>query len=333
MPQIVRPEANDADNAQLSRARHDRKSETAQDRARAWQPSPPPPEATCRHRKSAQAGRPDQRLWRCSCLLIRLVALDGHRQRSLPRPNKIDNFVNQWIAGVFAGNPIDARAKLSLAKEQHLIRRAHALNVRLCRTAPPQTDHIESNQIGQRTVRHAEWNHIGTHAAQANDHCSFTNADKLTNCHAATKHHVVTDRHVTTENRVIGKNDVVADLAVVPDMRAHHEDAPVANFRYATIVFGARAHGYVFTDVAFGADDQPRRSSPVAKRLRRRSKRCKRVNDRPRPYRGVTGQIDVSNQPAPVGNTHVRADRAIWTDQDVFSDRGPGFDPRRRIDH
>src|SRR6187200_2532149 len=192
MPQIVRPEANDADNAQLSRGRHDRKSETAQDRARASQPSPPPPEATCRHRKSARAGRPDQRLWRCSCLLIRLVALDGHCQRPLSRTDKFDNFYNQRIPGILAGNLIDARAKLSFAEKQGLIRRSHALNIRFCRAAAPHTDHVESYQIGQWTVRHAEWNNIGAHAAEANDHCAFTDADKLTNRDAAAKDHVVT---------------------------------------------------------------------------------------------------------------------------------------------
>ena len=39
----------------------------------------------------------------------------------------------------------------------------------------------------------------------------------------------------------------------------------------------------------------------------------------------------ISRQPSPT--RYVRADRAIRTDQDVFSDRGPGFDPRRGIDH
>ena len=119
-------------------------------------------------------------------------------------------------------------------------------------------------------MRHAEWNDIGTHAAQANDHCTFTDADKLTNRHAAAKNNVITDRHVAAENRVVGKNDVVADLAVMPDMRAHHEETPVANFRNATIIFGARAHCYVLADVAFGAHDQPRRPSSIGKRLRRR---------------------------------------------------------------
>ena len=86
VPQIARPEASDADSAQpLPGSAMPAKSETAQDRARASQTHPPPPEATCRRRKSARAGRPAQRLGRCSCVPVRLVALDGHRQRPLCR--------------------------------------------------------------------------------------------------------------------------------------------------------------------------------------------------------------------------------------------------------
>src|SRR6187455_2764267 len=196
MLRIARPEANDADTGQRSRARHDPISETAQDRARASQPNPPPPEATCRHRKSARAGRADQRLWRWSCLLIRLVALHGHRQWPLRRTNKLYDFDNQRIPGIFTGNPVNAGAKPSLAKKQGLKRRAHALNVSLRRTAPPHTDHIEANQIGQRTVRHAKWNDVGTHTAQADDHRALPDADKLADCNAATKDNMIADRHV-----------------------------------------------------------------------------------------------------------------------------------------
>src|SRR5262245_56612377 len=182
-------------------------------------------------------------------------------------------------------------------------------------------------------MRHAKRDHVGTYAAQADDHCTFTDADELTNCDASAKDNMVTDRHVPAENRIVGKNNVISDLAVVPDMRAHHEKTPAANFSNATIVLSASAHGYVFADVTFGTDDQTGRPSTVSKRLRRRPKRRKRVNDRSWPDCGVTGQIDVSNEAATVANTDVCADRTVRTDQDIFSDRRPGFDPRRGIDH
>src|SRR5215510_3982852 len=57
------------------------------------------------------------------------------------------------------------------------------------------------------------------------------------------------------------------------------------------------------------------------------------MDDRSRPNCSVAGQIDVSNQSAPVANTDVSTDRTVRTDEDIFSDRGPGFDPRRGIDH
>src|SRR5262245_55209432 len=270
MPQIALSEANDADNAQRLRARRGRKSETAQDRAHAVQQIPPPPEATCRPRKSSRAGRPCPRLRRCSCVLNRLVAFDCHCQRPLGRPDKVDNLANQRIAGIFLRNPLDAPTKLAFAKKQGLIRRAHALNVGLCRTPPPQADHIEPNQIGERAMRHTKRDDVGTYTAQANDHCAFTDTDELTNCNATTKDNMIADRYVPTENCIVGKNDVASNLAVVPDVRADHEETPVANFGDATIVLGAGAHGYVFADVAFSAHNQPRRPSTVTERLRRR---------------------------------------------------------------
>src|SRR4029078_4299776 len=96
----------------------------------------------------------------------------------------------------------------------------------------------------------------------------------------AAEDNMITNRHVPTENRVIGKDDVISYLAVVPDMGAHHNEAHVPNSSDTAILFGARAHGYVFTDVTFGAHNQTCRSSPVAEQHRRRSERRDRQNNR-----------------------------------------------------
>ena len=45
---------------------------------------------------------------------------------------------------------------------------------------------------------------------------------------------------------------------------------------------GAGVHGDVFADLAFGADDQPRRLAAIGHRLRRRAERGERIDDRPR---------------------------------------------------
>ena len=47
----------------------------------------------------------------------------------------------------------------------------------------------------------------------------------------------------------------------------------------------------------------------------------------------MAGQIDVSDKTAAVADAHVRTDGAVRTDRYVFSDLGPGLDPRRGIDH
>src|SRR5665647_1039791 len=57
------------------------------------------------------------------------------------------------------------------------------------------------------------------------------------------------------------------------------------------------------------------------------------MDDGARAYAGVAGDVDVCDQPAVVGDRHMRADGAIGTDRHVAPDRRPGLDPRRGIDH
>src|SRR6185503_10211702 len=82
---------------------------------------------------------------------------------------------------------------------------------------------------------------------------------------------MIADRHVAAENRVVGKNDVVSDRAVMPYMRTHHEKTAVTNFRNATIIFGAGAHGYVFADVAIVAPASIRAVGSIICALMRRT--------------------------------------------------------------
>ena len=100
----------------------------------------------------------------------------------------------------------------------------------MARTTPPHADDIESNQIGKWAVRHPEWDYIGTHPAQADDHCTLADADELANRDAAAKNDVITDRHVAAENRVVCEDHVVSNLAIMRDVRTHHEEAMVPNF-------------------------------------------------------------------------------------------------------
>ena len=163
-------------------------------------------------------------------------------------------------------------------------------------------------------MRHAIRDHVGANAAQPDDHCALADAHELAHRHAAAEHDMIADRDVTAENSVVGEHHMVADLAIMRDMRADHEKTAVANFGDAAAVLGAGVHGDVFADIAIGADHQPGRPAAIAERLRRRTKRSKRMNDGARTDCGVAGEIDMRDQSATVADAHMRADSAIRTD-------------------
>jgi hypothetical protein len=98
------------------------------------------------------------------------------------------------------------------------------------------------------------------------------------------------------------------------DMRTHHKKTVITNFGDAAAVLAARAHGYVFANIAIGANHKLGRPAAITKRLWRRTKRSKWVDDSSRTDRCVTREIDVGDQPATVSDVYMSADCAIWTD-------------------
>ena len=259
----------------------------------------------------------------------RLVAMVKGR---LPARMNSKIRLTKALSGCAAADPLDAGAKLAFTEKQIAVGIAHAVNFGLGQAAPAHADNIETDQEGQRSLRHAERDDIGAHAAHADDHGSLANAHELAYRDVAAEHDLVADRDVTAKHRVVGEDDVVADLAVVADMGADHQKAIIADFSQPVIVLGAGVHRHVFADVAFGANCQAGRAAAIAERLRRRTKRRERMNDRARADAGVTGDVDMGNQPAVVADRNVGADRAIGADLRALPDDGAALNPRCRID-
>src|SRR5262249_40062527 len=158
-------------------------------------------------------------------------------------------------------------------------------------------------------------NDVGAHAAQPDDHGALADADELANRSLAAEHHVVTDADMTSEHHVVGERHPITDLAIVRHVRAHHEETAVADFGDAAVLLGPDIHRHVFADVAIAADDKAGRAALVFDRLRRRSKRCERIDHRARADAGVAGDVDVSNE------TNAVADHNVWSDHAVGPDR------------
>src|SRR4029077_2658493 len=59
----------------------------------------------------------------------------------------------------------------------------------------------------------------------------------------------------------------------------------------------------------------------------------KRINDGPRPDRGMAGEMDMGQKPAAVADRHIGSDDAIGPDRYTLSDLRSRFDPRGWIDH
>src|SRR5690242_9315394 len=135
------------------------------------------------------------------------------------------------------------------------------------------------------------------------------------------------------QNGVVGKHNTATDLTIVTNMRTHHQKTAVANLGDSAIVFSACVHGDVFANITVLADNKTCRSAAIAVRLGRGAERCKRTNDGSGTYACMTSKIHMREQPAAVTDPDICADRAIWTDPNVFTDFCPGFDPRRGIDH
>src|SRR6185437_11210268 len=210
---------------------------------------------------------------------------------------------------------------------------AHTMNVGLRKAATSHPDHVETDKISQRSVSHSKGNYVRPHAAQADDHRSFTDSNELPNGHATSKHDVITNRHVTGQGRVVCKDNMTSHLAIVPHVGSDHEETPAAHFGDTAAVFSACIHRHVFANIALGANHKSRRPAPITERLRGRPKRCEGVDHRPRTNSRMTREIDVCNQSAALADPYVRTDRAIRADQDVFSDVRPRRDPGRGIDH
>ena len=202
---------------------------------------------------------------------LRLIAMVSGR---LPARMKSTILRTCRIGAEFGFHGVEPRAEFALAEEQRLIGAPDLQDVGLSGAVAAHADDIETDQIGERPMRHAPRNDVGAHAAQAHDHRALADTHELAHRHAAAEHHVVADADVAAEHRAVGDDDAIADTAIVTDMRVDHEEATVADLGEAAVLLGADIGGHALADIAVGADREPGRSaadtSPIAAACRAR---------------------------------------------------------------
>ena len=108
--------------------------------------------------------------------------------------------------------------------------------------AAAQADHIEADQIGERSMRHAERDDVGAHAAQPDDHRALADAHEL--AHRGRPPNTTWSPTLTwpPSRTLLAKMTSIADLAVMRDVGAGHQEAVIADLGDAAIVLGADVH-------------------------------------------------------------------------------------------
>src|SRR5262249_44770872 len=153
----------------------------------------------------------------------------------------------------------------------------------------------------------------GANTAHSHDHRALADPNELAHRSLAAQKTVVADADMTTDHGIIGEGNVAADFAIMGHVGTGHEKATIADFGHAAVVLGARVEGYALPDSAVSPDRTPARPAAILDRLRRRAERGEWVDDCARPDGGVTGDMDVGHEAAPLAHHDVRADDAVWT--------------------
>src|SRR5262245_37805820 len=214
-----------------------------------------------------------------------------HQRAVLATADEIEDDPDQRIPRILTLDPRKPLTEDTGTQKQSLVGGAQTANVVTRKTAPTQTDHVESVEHSALTNRQAERDDVGTDPAHAGHHGALTDAHELVDGGCAAKDDPIAHCDVTAKHGVIGHDHVVADVTIMADMGADHEEAAVADAREPAAVLGPEVHGDVFADVAVGADLEPRRSAAIADRLRRCAERRERIDLGARSDAGVAGHM------------------------------------------
>src|SRR5262245_47428212 len=234
-----------------------------------------------------------------------------HQWTRLPRVDEGENLSDHRVVRELDVDPRQPVAKHPPILEEALIGSPHAVDIVAGEAAPAHADHVQAMEHSALTNREAERNDVSCRGAHAGNHGAFADADELVNRGHTAEHDAILERHMAAKYSVVGEDDVVAELAVMPNMRAHHEEAAVADRRHAAAFLGTAIHGDVLADVAARANDKLRRPAAVFDRLWRCAERGEGVDRAVRPNGCMAGHVHMGEEPAAFADHDMRADHAI----------------------
>ena len=127
-------------------------------------------------------------------------------------------FLDQRIAGEFAGNGIEAIGEHAIAKEERAIGAAQPMHLGARRAAAPQADDVESDQRGGLPERKAERNDVVATPPTCRPSWRLRRCERIDEPRRGRRESVVADADMTADHGVVGERHLVADMAIVPDM-------------------------------------------------------------------------------------------------------------------
>src|SRR5258708_31515278 len=119
---------------------------------------------------------------------------------------------------------------------------AQAQNLWLSKATPPQADHVDADEVRQRSLRHTPRNDVGANATHSHDHRALSDPNELANCSLAAKKTVVADADVAADHSIIGEGNVAADLAIMGHMGTGHHKTTVAHSGHAPLLLRPPRH-------------------------------------------------------------------------------------------
>src|SRR5580658_2614504 len=179
------------------------------------------------------------------------------------------------------------------------------------RAAAPQPDDVQSNQICDLTEHIAERDDVAGRARKSRHHGTLADADELMHRGVTAEKTVITNVDVATEHHVVGEDYGIAHIAIVANVASNHQQTMFADASYSAAVFGAGIDGHAFAQLTAWPYNQLGRAAAIVHRLRRRSQRCERIDDRTVTDSGHAGDVNMGDEAHACAKRNAGSDNAI----------------------
>ena len=194
-----------------------------------------------------------------------------------------------------------------------------------------QADPIEALQCRTVAERHSIGDDVLHDGGKPADHCIGADPHELVYRRQPADDCAVLYRDMAAEGGVVRENAIAAYPAIMCDVRAHHEQVPVADDGAHAAAFRARIHGDMLADDVSGADLKRRWLAGIFQVLWRMADRCKGEDPGPGTDIRTPCQYDMGLQNTAVTELDFPADMAERPDFYAFAERRTLFDNGVRV--